>query len=89
MALEQHHEDTPAFRQRFVGDVNKFLENFIVGHYRQFTAINNIKIVFDKEIVKSIKNISDLGEKQLKKFWNKLLVKAEVPIIEIISKNNL
>ena len=36
MALEQHHEDTPAFRQRFVGDVNKFLENFIVGHYRQF-----------------------------------------------------
>ena len=36
MALEQHHEDTPAFRQIFVGDVNKFLENFIVGHYRQF-----------------------------------------------------
>ena len=62
---ENHHEDTPAFRQRFAGDVKRLLENFIVSQLDtdDFAAVNNNTIVFDEEIDKSIKNISDLGEK--------------------------
>ena len=68
----------------FVGDMKRLLENVTVNPFDtgDFTAVNN-------NIVKSIKNISDLGKKQFKDFWNKRVVKAEVPITETILKNNL
>ena len=40
-------------------------------------------------MVKPIKYISHLDIKQFKYFWNKQLVRVEVLITEIISKNNL
>ena len=88
---KNHHEDTAAFRQRFVGDVKRLLKNFLVNPFDtdEFTAVKNNAIDFDEEIVKSIKSISDLGKRQFKDFWSKRLVKAEVPITETISKNNL
>ena len=91
LKYKKHHEDTPAFRQRFVGDVKSLSEKFTVNPFdaEDFTAVNNKTIVFDEEMVKSVKTISDLGEKQFKDFWNKSLVTAEVPITETIPKNNL
>ena len=91
LGIKNHHEDTAAFRQRFVGDVKRVLKNFIVNPFDtdNFTAVKNNAIDFDEEIVKSIKSISGLGKRQFKDFWSKGLVKAEVPITETISKNNL
>ena len=47
---KNHHENIPAFRQRFVGDVKRFLENFIVNPFNtdDFTAINNNTIILMK-----------------------------------------
>ena len=47
---KNHHEDIPAFRQRFVGDVKRFLKNFIVNPFNtdDFTAINNNTIILMK-----------------------------------------
>ena len=48
---KNHHENIPAFRQRFVGDVKRFLENFIVNpsfNTDDFTAINNNTIILMK-----------------------------------------
>ena len=67
---KNHHEDTPAFRQRFVGAVERILENFTVNPFDtdDFATVNNNTIVLDEDIVKSIKNISDLGVKRFKDF---------------------
>ena len=87
---KNHHEDTPAFRQRFVGDMKSLLENFVVNAIDpdDFITVNNSTIDFDKD-QKSIKNSSDFSNNQLKDVQNKHLVKAEKPITETISKNNL
>lgn len=52
-----------------VGDVERPLENFIVNPFDtdDFTEVNNNTIVIDKEIVKSMENISDLGEKTVRR----------------------
>ena len=57
----------------FIGDVKRLLEYFTVDPFDtdDFTVVNNKTIIFHEEVVKSIKNISDLGEKQIKNFWNK------------------
>lgn len=52
-----------------VGDVERLLENFIVNLFDtyDFTEVNNNTIVIDEEIVKSMENISDLGEKTVRR----------------------
>ena len=52
-----------------VGDVERPLENFIVNPFDtdDFTEVNNNTIVINKEIVKSMENISDLGEKTVRR----------------------
>lgn len=52
-----------------VGDVERLLENFIVNLFDtdDFTKVNNNTIVIDEEIVKSMENISDLGEKTVRR----------------------
>ena len=52
-----------------VGNVERPLENFIVNPFDtdDFTEVNNNTIVIDKEIVKSMENISDLGEKTVRR----------------------
>lgn len=52
-----------------VGDVERLLENFIVNLFDtdNFTEVNNNTIVIDEEIVKSMENISDLGEKTVRR----------------------
>ena len=74
--------------------MKKLLENLIINPFDidYFTAATNKTIAFDEEILKSVKNISNLGnnkKKQFRYFRNKRLVKAEVSITETISKNNL
>ena len=52
-----------------VGDVERLLENFIVNLFDtdDFTEVNHNTIVIDEEIVKSMENISDLGEKTVRR----------------------
>lgn len=52
-----------------VDDVERLLENFIVNLFDtdDFTEVNNNTIVIDEEIVKSMENISDLGEKTVRR----------------------
>ena len=65
LKYKKHHENTPAFRQMFVGDVKRLLEIFIVNPFdtNDFTTVNNETIIFDEDLVKSVKDISDLGKK--------------------------
>ena len=88
---QKHHEDAPAFRKRFVDDVQKLSEKFLVNPFESndFTAVNNSRIVFDDDIKKSVQTISTLGETQFQEFWSRRLVKAEIPISEEVKKNNL
>ena len=71
--------------------MKRLLEVFVINPFDtdNSTGANNKTIAFDEEIVKLVKNISDLGKKQFQDFWNKQHVKAEVSITEAISKNNL
>ena len=52
-----------------VGNVERPLENFIVNPFDtdDFTEVNNNTIVIDEEVVKSMENISDLGEKAVRR----------------------
>ena len=70
--------------------MESLLENFVVNAIDpdDFITVNNSTIDFDKD-QKSIKNSSDFSNNQLKDVQNKHLVKAEKPITETISKNNL
>ena len=70
--------------------MKSLLENFVVNAIDpdDFITVNNSTIDFDED-QKSIKNSSDFSKNQLKDFQNKYLVKAEIPITETISKNNL
>ena len=51
---KKHHEDPSTFWQKFVDDVKRLFEYFIVNSFDtdDFTAVNNKTIVFDKEVVK-------------------------------------
>ena len=88
---KKHHEDTPSFRNRFVEDVQKLSQKFLVNPFESddFTAVHNSMIMFDEPIIKSIKSISMIGENQFEEFWNKRLVRAEIAVSEEIKKNNL
>ena len=90
-AYKKHHEDTPAFKDRFSKDVRKFAQALSVNPFDSdaFTAVNNASIVFGEDIANTIRNIDALGEQQFLKFWNERLVQAEVPITAVIPKNNL
>ena len=67
---QKHHEDTPYFGTRFIDDVQKLSEKFLLNPFESndFTAVNNSNIVFDDEIKKSVQSISTLGEFQFKEF---------------------
>ena len=88
---EHHHEDTVAFKDRFINDVqqpnNSFSANPFTAH--TLSPIDNLSIVYNDEIESNIKNIVDIGQRQFECYFEECLIKAKTPIDATIKSNSL
>ena len=89
--IEHYHEDTVAFKDRFINDVqqlnNSFSANPFIAH--TLSPIDNLSIVYDDEIESNIKNIVDIGQRQFECYFEERLIKAKTPIDATIKSNSL
>ena len=91
---KKHHEQTPAAQSKFLKDVQNLISAFeesgnpFLDKSNELTALHT-KDVMDDAVVKSVKNVKDVGEKQFKSFVNERLVERKLAISEPLKKNNL
>ena len=83
----KHREDTAAFQKRYTLDVKKVIRDMVANPFQLDTLarINNSTIQFDDEVVVDLRFL-DIGEEQVKQFWEDRLVKAVVPIDAKVTK---
>ncbi|XP_044175497.1 uncharacterized protein LOC122958628 [Acropora millepora] len=90
----KHHEQTPAAQSKFLEDVQNLISAFeesgnpFLDKSKDFTALHT-KDVMDDDVVKSVRNVKDVGEKQFKSFVKERLVERKLAITEPLKKNNL
>ena len=89
--IEHYHEDTVAFKDRFINDVQQLNNSFSANHFIAHTLspIDNLSIVYDDEIESNIKNIVDIGQRQFECYFEERLIKAKTPIDATIKSNSL
>ena len=77
--IKHHHEDTVAFKDRFINDVQQLNNSFSANHFIAHTLspIDNLSIVYDDEIESNIKNIVDIGQRQFECYFQDRLIKAK------------
>ena len=86
----KHHEDNPAFQNRFTSDV-KILQQAIFHNpfeLDKLTKINNIDVTFDDKVFQDLTKLTDEGQQQFNSFWNQHLVKASISLDAPIKKNS-
>ena len=86
----KHHEDNPAFQNRFTSDV-KILQQAIFHNpfeLDKLTKINNIDVTFDDKVFQDLAKLTDEGQQQFNSFWNQRLVKASISLDAPIKKNS-
>ena len=88
---EHHHEDTVAFKDRFINDLQQLNNSFSANPFTAHTwsPIDNLSIVYDDEIESNIKNIVDIGQRQFECYFEERLIKAKTPIDATIKSNSL
>ena len=76
---EHHHEDTVAFKDRFINDLQQLNNSFSANPFTAHTwsPIDNLSIVYDDEIESNIKNIVDIGQRQFECYFQDRLIKAK------------
>ena len=76
---EHHHEDTVAFKDRFINDVQQLNNSFSANPFTAHTLspIDNLSIVYDDEIESNIKNIVDIGQRQFECYFEERLLKQK------------
>ena len=90
----KHHEQTPAAQSKFLEDVQNLISAFeesgdpFLDKSKDLTALHT-KDVMDDDVVKSVRNVKDVGEKQFKSFVKERLVERKLAITEPLKKNNL
>ena len=87
--IKKHHEDTPAFKQRFNDDVQKLSSRFVYNPFEliELCALNNSSIHFNAKVFSDISFMSKVGQEQFETFWNGRLVRGKVAIDVPIKKN--
>ena len=77
--IEHHHEDTVAFKDRFINDVQQLNNSFSGNPFTAHTLApnDNLSIVYDDEIESNIKNIVDIGQRQFECYFQDRLIKAK------------
>ena len=88
---EHHHEDTVAFKDRFINDVQQLNNSFSANPFTAHTLspIDNLSIAYDDEIESNIKNKVDIGQRQFECYFEERLIKAKTPIDATIKSNSL
>ena len=88
---EHHHEDTEAFKDRFINDVQQLNNSFSANPFTAHTLspTDNLSIVFDGIIESNIKNIVHIGQRQFECYFEERLIKAKTPIDATIKSNSL
>ena len=74
---EQHHEDTAVFKDRFINDVQQLNNSFSAYPFTAHTLspTDNLSIVCDDEIESNIKNIVDIGQRQVECYFKERLIR--------------
>ena len=89
--IEDHYEDTLAFKDPFINNVkqlnNFFSANPFIAH--TLSPIDNLSIVYEDKIESNFKNIVDFGQRQFKCYFEERLIKAKTPIDATIKSNSL
>ena len=88
---EHYHEDTVAFKDRFINDVQQLNNSFSANPFTAHTLApnDNLSIVYDDEIESNIKNIVDIGQRQFECYFEERLIKTKAPIDATIKSNSL
>ena len=88
---EHHHEDTVAFKDRFINDVQQLNNSFSAHPFTAHTLspIDNLSIVYDDEIESNIKNIVGIEQRQFECYFEERLIKAKTPIDATTKSNSL
>ena len=91
IAVQQHHEDTRAFRERFNDDINKLTNSFTENPFsvQTMSPIDNLGVIYDNEVSENIKNIQQIGETQFNEFFYERLVLVRKPVDGVIKANNI
>ena len=89
--IEHYHEDTVAFKDRFINDVQQLNNSFSGNPFTAHTLApnDNLSIVYDDEIESNIKNIVDIGQRQFECYFEERLIKTKAPIDATIKSNSL
>lgn len=87
MKRDHHHEDTAAFKERFIQDVKRSTIFFLLIlsrliHFHQ-------SIIPQYHLMKSIPNLEQTGQRQFEKYFEERLVLAKKPIDDVIKSNNM
>ena len=87
---EKHHEDTLAFQKRFSSDVGRLEKAIITNPFKleKLTVLNNEEASFNTSVTEDLRVISEEGEKQFMKFWEKRLVSNDLSLKEPITLNS-
>ena len=86
--LHLHHEDSPAYRKKFSSDVKIMCQSMSVNPFLQtkLMTINNSQLVPDS-VYTTLKEIQDIGEKQVVDFIQDRLIFQKTSVCETIPKN--
>ena len=88
---QSQNEDTVAFKDRFINDVQQLNNSFSANPFTAHTLspFDNLSIVYDDEIESNIKNIVAIGQRQFECYFEERLIKTKTLINATIKSNSL